>query len=199
MPVVVITPPDQVVSLADIKAHLRITTTSQDSLLLTYLAAAQSQIDGPSGVLGRAVGVQTLELQGIDAADPQTWIKLPFPPVTSITRVSYGASITLDPSAYVFGPGDVVWPASGSTWPWLSGDRSSVRIRYVAGYSTLPGAIKAAILLAVQNLYALGARDPSLTVDTVFGVGSQQFSANATPVLTQTAEKLLAPYRVLLA
>lgn len=199
MPVVVITPPDLVVSLADIKAHLRITGTNQDSLLSTYLAAAQSQIDGPSGVLGRSVGVQTLELQGIKTGDPQAWITLPFPPVTAITSVSYGASVTLDPSAYVLGPGAVVRPVSGGAWPWLIGDNRNVLIRYVAGYAILPGALKAAILLAVQNLYALGARDPSLTVDTVFGVGSQQFSANATPVLAQTAEKLLAPYRVLLA
>lgn len=197
MPIAVINPPDPVVSLVDVKAHLRIAGTSQDALLANYLAAAQGQIDGPSGVLGRAIGTQTLELQGVETGDPHDWIRLPCPPVASITSVIYCASLTLDPSAYVLGPGDVLRPVSGGTWPWSIGDRWNVRVRYVAGYPVLPAAIKAALLLMTQNLYNLGARDPALTADLVFGVGQQQFSATPTPILTQTAEMLLAPFRIM--
>lgn len=196
MPPVVITPPAALITPDDVKAHLRLTGTSLDALLTTYIAAAQGAIDGPGGSLGRAIGQQTLALQGIDVIDPRGWIILPFPPVISIVSVIYGDDVTLDPSAYVLGPGAIARPTAGGTWPWSPGARDTVRVQYQAGYATLPGPIKAALLLMVQDLYNLGSRDPALTADLVFGVGQQQFSATPSPVLSQAADRLLAPFRI---
>ena len=67
-------------------------------------------------------------------------------------------------------------------------------MQYVAGYQKTqdgkwpgPGQVKIAILQMVAALYNLRACDPALTVDTMIGVGSQQYSADGSKVLTETA------------
>jgi hypothetical protein len=84
----------------------------------------------------------------------------------------------------------------GTVWPWAMRDWPTIRIRYIAGYDVVPAPIKQAVLLTIQDLFTKGARDPSLVVDTVYGVGSQQFSPVASDILSEAAMKLLMPYWV---
>lgn len=53
---ILVTPPaSTVVSLADLKAHLRVDGTDEDLLITTLEAAAVGYLDGWRGVLGRAI------------------------------------------------------------------------------------------------------------------------------------------------
>ncbi|MGY2732807.1 head-tail connector protein [Sphingomonas sp. UYP23] len=117
MQVVVVTPPSPFVDLDLAKQHLRVDGSDDDSLISLYIAAAQSMIDGPGGWLGRAIGVQTLELR-LDGFPPAIWgwssgntglffgsepssgplygsrlgspsITLPYPPLIQVNSVTY--------------------------------------------------------------------------------------------------------------
>lgn len=117
MQVVVVTPPSALISVSLAKQHLRVDTSSDDDLITFYIAAAQSMIDGPGGWLGRAIGVQTLELRlngfphaiwgwssgssslfygseptpgalyGSHLGSPS--VSLPYPPLIEVTSVTY--------------------------------------------------------------------------------------------------------------
>ncbi len=60
MSVLVIVPPEEMpVTVAEVKIQLGITDTSKDVLLESLIEAATGQIDGPDGLLGRALITQT--------------------------------------------------------------------------------------------------------------------------------------------
>lgn len=181
---IVITPPAPVVTLDEAKDHCRVKHDSEDDLIEMYVAAATSHIDGPDGWLGRAIGVQALELRLNSFAC--TDIRLPYPEVISVTSVKYldsdGVEQTMASDAYEqFG--SIVAPVHGSGWPTARYSREAVRIRYQAGYVDVPEALKAAILLMTGDLYS--ARE------TV----SNGVMRAAVPMST-TVENLLGPYRV---
>jgi uncharacterized phiE125 gp8 family phage protein len=165
MAVRVITPPaDYPLTLAEVKAHLRVDHTDEDAMITAYLAGAT---DHAQKFMGRALITQTLELV-LDKFYPQ--IQIPMPPLQSIVSVKYddadGAEQTLvENTDYIVDtasqPGWVV-PVD-ETWPTPILSINTVRIRYIAGYAetgssppveTVPFDIKAAILLMVGSLYA---------------------------------------------
>ena len=187
MRIFVVTPPDAVVSLEEAKDHLRVRHDEEDELIRAYVAAATSHIDGPHGWLGRAIGVQTLEVR-FPAFGTCGWIALPYPPAIDIVSVEYvddnGASATLDPEAYETSGGMLrpTWPGSFPAAAWRGAAGETVRIQYRAGYEIVPPAIKAAILLMVGDLYA--------NRETV-AIG---FSVASVPMST-TVDNLLSPFR----
>jgi uncharacterized phiE125 gp8 family phage protein len=82
-------PSQPVVSLADMKAHLRveIDDTDDDDLIEAMTAAATAHIEGGDGKLGRALVAQTLELRINGFACSE--IELPLPPLLSVESVKY--------------------------------------------------------------------------------------------------------------
>jgi uncharacterized phiE125 gp8 family phage protein len=155
MHVSVITPPDPIVTWAEADTHLRLDgDTSQQPFVEALIAAAQGNIDGPSGWLGRCIGVQTLEAT-TDCFD--FGLRLPYPPVTAIVSVKYddpsGAEQTLDPSAYRLDATGTLVCAFGGSWPSVRSDFGAIRVRYRAGYEEAPASIKAAVLLMVSHLF----------------------------------------------
>jgi hypothetical protein len=105
-------------------------------------------------------------------------------------------------------PGSIT-PAYGKYWPNTYPQPECVTIRFVAGYApgtgspgdpalNVPAPIKQAMLLMIKNLYALGERNLFVSAETVDGVGSQQFivSENASKVMNEAADLLLAPLRI---
>lgn len=195
MRVLVITPPDPVVTLEQAKAHLKVDADDEDVLIEAYVAAATGHIDGPDGWLGRALGAQVLEAR-CDAGCGSV-IRLPFRPIIELVSVSYldgsGVEQMADLDAFDLRGCDLAPVAS--SWPWAAGSSraEAVRVRYRAGYpddpsgseprSTLPPAIRAAILLMIGDLY----RNRS--------TASIGLSAGMVPMST-TVENLLAPFRV---
>lgn len=181
-----VTPPVvQPVTLDEAKAHLRVTAADEDAHITSLIAAAVGHVDGPSGVLGRALVEQEWDLL-LDAF-PCDELELPLPPLRSVTSITYvdeqGATQTLAPAAYEVDASGVVLPAYGQTWPRTRAQRNAVTVRFKAGYGTtgasVPAAIRAAILLLVGDLYA----NREAQGDTL--------ARNA------TVDALLFPYRVL--
>lgn len=192
---VITAPTEYPLTLAEVKAHLRVDHTDEDTIIEAYLAAATAHAEK---FTGRALITQTLELTLDSFYDAQ--IMIPKPPLQSVTSVKYddaaGAEQTLVADVdYVVDtasqPGWVV--AVDETWPTTIDTINSVRIRFVAGYidntqspptENVPFDIKAAILLMVGSLY-------SNRESTVVGV--------STALVPWSTEQLLRQHRVELA
>lgn len=187
MRVVVITPPDPVVSLDAAKAHLKVQHGADDALIEGLVAAATQHIDGPAGWLGRAIGVQTLEAR-LDPSDAFAGIQLPYPPAANIISVTYldlqRQEIVADPASYEL-VGDQVTAIGTAAWQGGLAGAEALRVRFVAGYATVPAPIRAAILLMVGDLYAF--RESATAASTP--------AASAVPI-SVTTQMLLQPYRV---
>lgn len=162
-PVLVNAPTMLPVSLAEAKAHLRVedAVTEDDALIEGLIAAATDHLDGWTGILGRCLVEQEWRYNS-DVSG--SCIILPLGPVIEIVSVTSGTD-TIDPANYTLktdagGRSRVEFGVSAS---------GPVSITYKAGYatiaqddgppvvpaqSTVPAALKVAILLLVGNWYA---------------------------------------------
>lgn len=180
MKVSVITPPGEVVSLDEAKKHLRVDFDEDDDYISGLVAAALAWLNGPEGWLGRALGVQTLEMVTDGFADGcRAWIDLPYPPLIDIVSVKYinsaGVETTLDPGAYETALGQLR-PTDGNAWPSPRCQSDAVRIRYRAGgkfntedppvlVDVLPKHARIAVLMLVGQWYQT--REPIVLGETV--------------------------------
>lgn len=156
-----VTPPSMLpVSLAEAKAHLRVDHDEDDVVIEAYIAAAVDHLDGWTGILGRCLVEQTWQ-QDFEAACP---VLLPLGPIIEVVSVSFtdaaGAPVTVDPEDY-----NLKVDAGGRARVEFASDvllSGPIRITYKAGYpittgdepaSTVPPAIKVAIMLMVGNWY----------------------------------------------
>lgn len=146
-------------SLADVKAHLRVDTTDEDTLITAYITAAAELAEQATG---RALMPQTWELT-LDAF-PEAF-EITRVPAASITSLKYwdttGTQQTLGTGLYTldntddFGNAYVV-PVYGGVWPDTREQINAVALRYVAGYAAaanVPDSIKAWIKLQVGAMY----------------------------------------------
>jgi uncharacterized phiE125 gp8 family phage protein len=165
-----ITPPTEaVLSLAEIKAHVRVEHSDDDALLVLYLNAAVALIDpAAGGWLGRALRPQTWEYR-LDGF-PCWSIELPYPPLINVISVKYddvnGVEQTLIESTHfrVLGKGaplarQSIEPLWGGAWPVARCQAESVRIRYQCGYplapsDAIPAVIRQWLLLKIGAFYA---------------------------------------------
>lgn len=152
--VIVVTAPEPEIDLDLVKTHLRVDGDDDDTLIEAFIAAAVSHIDGPHGWLRRAIWPQELEVRqdGFCGA-----IRLPYLPAISVVSIKYvdqdGGEQTVPPQDYVMLGRGAIGLAYQATWPTPRGDAECVRIRYEAGFETLPPAIFSAVLLMVGDLY----------------------------------------------
>lgn len=156
MSVTIVTPPTEaVVSLAEIKAHLRIDFDDEDDLLVSLINAATGQIEAR---LGRALVLRTVR-QTFRRFSPV--LRLAASPVQSVVTVAYldAANVdrTLAASAYrVEGIGDVATIAPVTSWPATGNEPDAVVATYVAGFGDaedVPGAIRNAVKMLAGGLY----------------------------------------------
>lgn len=147
-------------SLAEIKRHVHADDfTDDDAYLASLVAVATGWLDGKDGWLGRSLGTQTWDY--VADAFPSGGISIPLPPLQSVTYVRHvsaetGLEVTLtegtDYSVDLFNePGWVMPGAAG--WPSTMDTFNAVRIRFVAGYQTVPDPIKHGIKLMAGHLY----------------------------------------------
>ena len=176
------------VTLAQAKAHCRVDHNDDDALITLYIEAATAVLDGEDGVLGRCLSPQTWSLHYDEF--PCGAIKIPLPPLIDVNFIKYndgdGVEQTLPTTAYAVDLHQTwgwVVPAVGG-WPTSASDIiNAVNIQFYAGYPPpigVPGAIKAAILECVGDLYKL--REP-----TVVGTVSE----------TEVMRRLINPYRII--
>lgn len=164
----VITPPTEPVTLADARLHLRVTDTSEDTLIASLTTAAREYCEH---YLQRSIGSQTLEL-ALDEF-PEGAIELEHGPCISITSIKYidtaGVEQTLAGAAYTLDDySHKSWAvrAYGTEWPDTLEAANVVKARYVAGLAGT-GTERAAMLLMLAQLY-------ENREATVIGVSSQE-------------------------
>lgn len=156
--VVVVEPPAPVVTWDQVNEHLKLDgDTSQQAYVEGLIAAVTAHIDGPAGWLGRAIGVQTLEL--VTDGFRHEPLALPCRPIIDISSISYldsaGVWLQVDAATYEL-RGDELGTAWGATWPSTRASRAAddvVKIRYRAGYEHAPAPIRVAIMMMVDDLY----------------------------------------------
>lgn len=153
MGVKVITAASNVLTLAQLRLHLRLIGDPhpEDALLVSYLASA---VQFAEHYTGRSIGVQTLEL-ALDAF-PVGPIQLVQGPALSIASITYldvfGAVQTLAPSSYTLDDyGLKSWVVAATAWPAPGAFANAVKVRYQAG--NMPPAVQSALLVTVCEMY----------------------------------------------
>lgn len=123
------------------------------------IAAAVSRLDGPSGLLNRALITQSWEARYPAFCSE---IVVPLARVRSVESVKYldttGVERTLDPALYrVTGrlSDDCrIRPAIGKTWPATLRDREAVTIAFTSGFGDAPDDVPASIRHALLEMVA---------------------------------------------
>lgn len=177
------------VTLAEAKEQVREDGSDSDTLIAALITAAREYVEERTG---RALITQTWSLAMDGPPCGNDAIRLPRPPLQSVTSVVYvdeaGADQTWAVANYRVDthsePARIAL-ASDAVWPIPQFVAGAVTVTYVAGYGdtpdTVPQAIRQAILLLVGHWY--DHRSPEVVGTVVGRVGF-------------TVDALLAPYVV---
>lgn len=154
---------------AEVSVEGRITIAAEQTRLESYIAPARQDIER---LTGRALCTQTWDLTlprfPLADADGLSRIVLPYPPVASVTSLTYvasdGTSTTLATTQYAlvapsgdFGAPGWIELKYGCSWPDIRGGTSAqVIVRFVCGYgvaSFVPKPLKLAVMRRAVELY----------------------------------------------
>lgn len=155
------------VTLDEVKAHCRVDFDDDDAILEIYRKAATEDAER---FTGRAFLDQTWDLYLDEFPADGDPIKIPRPPLIEVVgmflRDADGAETEVEAATYLVDvvnePARIALPSGGS-WPTAATIQNAVRIRFRCGYvdedtspvtGEVPFPIKAAILLAVGDLYS---------------------------------------------
>lgn len=200
-----------VVSLSDMKKHLRVDHSDDDDFITAITDACTQHIDGGEGKLGRALVSQTWELRfgsflrgfagsGYHRSFRRNYsIELPLPPLLAVDSVKYydidDVLQTVSTDLYdVIGIGGIkpgfISLKKDQSWPTTFARHEAVIVRFIAGYvdtsvspaiGEVPAPIVAAIKLMTATLYEN--RDSVVIGQTAIE-------------LPWAAKALLEPYRI---
>lgn len=152
------------VSLAEAKAHVRVDTEAEDTLIQGYIATAREWCED---YLDRSLVTQQLVMR-LDAFPPGE-MELPRPPmivsgtatavIVTYTTSSEGGTAVMPTSTYRVDrdatPGTIA-PLYGQAWPSHLTDRNSLTVTWWSGYgepTAVPQRVKNAVLMCVHELY----------------------------------------------
>lgn len=177
------------IDLTFAKACCRVLHADEDTFLTGLIEAAVSWLDGPTGIMGRALIEQTWELY-LDAF-PSSALELPFGSLIAVETVEY-----IPPAGSAYS----VWPASGNyivdavpvegwvipvaAWPATNATPNAVRVTFRAGYGPAPANVESAVKLAAGMLVAHWYRNRETVI---VGVVSEE--------LALSVKALVAPFR----
>lgn len=189
-PVRTVAPVGSIISLVDVKRHIRVDDSDEDILIDALVKAATEYFDGFSGILGRALLTQTWQQSFSGFTDT---MRLPVGNLISVTSVTYydssNAQQPLSSSVYTalsdsLGPYFTLKPAQA--WPASYVRPDAVTVTWTAGYgptaSDIPAPIKHAIMLLVGHWYA-----NREAVNVEAGIVAAE--------LPMAVDALIAPYR----
>jgi uncharacterized phiE125 gp8 family phage protein len=183
MSLTLITPPAaEPVTLAEAKAHLKVDSTADDTLITSLIIAARARAEWHTG---RAFVSQSWTLW-LDAWPKSGLVEIPLPPLQSVTQLKVYAQddtpSVLDPSAYQLdaasAPARLAWRSNFAP-PANLRAVNAVEIAFTAGYggaNAVPGPVKQAVLQIVADLYS--------------------HRGDEADIVSSAAQALLAPYRV---
>jgi uncharacterized phiE125 gp8 family phage protein len=149
------------ITLAETKGWCRVDFDDDNQTLTNLIRTAVKRLDGPYGLLGRALITQTWEL--VLDAFPSGIIDVPLPPLQQVVSIKYddenGDEQTLATSAYTVDiasdPGRIESGDDG--WPATLDRIAAVRIRFIAGFgddvTDLPEPLRTAIMMHVGHLF----------------------------------------------
>lgn len=134
---IVTQPAVEPLSTTDAKAHLRVDSSTEDTLIASYVTAARSYYEQ---AVWRALVTQTWAMRLEQWPDGECMV-LPKPPLQSVTSIVYtdsdGTAHTMptsDYTVYAQDPGRI-WLAYNASWPSATlRPGPSIVITFVAGY-----------------------------------------------------------------
>lgn len=151
---IVTAPAAEPVTSVEAKAHLRVTSSAEDTLIADRIKAARRWCER---YCRRGFITQTLRLR-MDAFPEM--LRLPFGTTASVTSITYvdgdGTTQTLAADRYQTDldtvPARIV-PAYGYSWPATRSQLAAVTVTYVVGASAADDDVKAALLMVLADLY----------------------------------------------
>jgi len=170
-----ISDPAPAVSVAEAKVHLRVDGDADHDLIAGLIAGAVDYLDGWTGVLGRAIEAQTVEMT-LDSWPAA--VKLPLGPVDPdsvvIVYSAGGADQVLSVAAYQVDVRSIVEAVVTPVGTWPSPARS-IRVRWTAGAGASPSD-KQMILQMVGTGYLNREASGAAAQETPFGPNSRAFA-----------------------
>jgi uncharacterized phiE125 gp8 family phage protein len=149
------------------------------------ISAAVDRLDGPQGLLNRALITQTWQAR---LSCFCLELRIPLARCQSVTAVQYldtaGVEQTLAPSAYrvtgLLTDECRIRPATGTSWPSTLADPEAVKVTFVSGFGDapehVPGSLRHALLEMVATAYE---HRESVVVGSSFSVLPQSASRAA--------------------
>lgn len=145
---------DQPVSLAEAKAHLRVSDTDEDALISALIVVASEHV---AALTGLALGPETW----VYKVGPQYGdLLLPWAPVVAVTAVGY---YDPDGTAQVDVVGNyrvmaddrrpLMRPVPTKSWPATELREDAISITFTAGFSAVPAPLAAAIKMLVGHWF----------------------------------------------
>jgi uncharacterized phiE125 gp8 family phage protein len=176
---------DTIITVADLKAHLRVTHTQEDTLISALRSAAISWVEEHCNI---KLGSYTARGYLPD------WRVAYFPigPVTAITEVKYQTTADKDYTTDLTTLGTTLWYTDEITQPARIAFRdypttydyalTPVVVTFTAGYTTMPAPVLQAIRLLVAHMYENRQEEVTGTISTRLKFG---------------LEALLNPFRII--
>lgn len=153
-PVVTVAPASEPVTLAEAKTHVKVDGSDSDSELTTMIATARTLVEEYTGT---KLVSQTVVMRCSSFCD---FVDLPLAPIVSISSITYldssGVSQTLSTDVYesvLFGLEPEIRLKINQSWPSVRCVSDAITVTGVAGYASVPGPVKSAMLLTISELY----------------------------------------------
>jgi len=148
------------ISLAEVKAHMRVSGADDDTVITGMIGAAVAMVDG-EGTLGRAMITQTWAQW---VSQSPGWVRLSMSPFQALVSVEFydaaGAlqTATLDHfETRLHGDFVICKPKEDREWPTADTRQDAIKITYRAGFgdagTDVPDGIRHALLMIIGNFY----------------------------------------------
>lgn len=150
--------PDPLLTTAEAKAHLEYADSDRDTYIAALVSAATELLDGPHGMIGKAIGEQTWTFS-IRAA-PSGEIDIPVFPVKALEAVTYydaaNVSQVINVNQFRLVANEdyaFLEPVAGFVWPAVYDRADAITFTVQLGMAEVPAGVKQAAMLMVAHWF----------------------------------------------